>query len=408
MRRSDWHVRSGAAVLAWLAAAVVVSVLALLGPVADWFPVHLLLLGALSNAILIWSNHFAAAVLRLPDRRSGRPEAFRLGAFNLAAVLVVLGMALGSWWTVLIGGLGVAVVVCWHAVALIARMSRALPAPFGSTVRYYVAAGLLMPLGVALGVLMAPDDLDDDLHARLALAHVAVNLLGWVGLTLVGTLVTFWPTMLRTQISPAAERSARRALPVLVAGVLVTAIGALSGVSAMAVVGIAAYTAGLAMNSGPIADTVRRRPPTAYSTWSVLSAMIWLVGSVVALGLIIAVEPTWEGAAERADRLALPLLVGFAAQLLIGALSYLIPVALGGGPAMARATGAVLEWMRTPRLILVNLGVVLALVPLSPALHVATVVLVLLGLAAFLPLAVRAVLVARRQTPAPGDVTSAR
>ncbi len=42
-----------------------------------------------------------------------------------------------------------------------------------------------------------------------------VNLLGWIGLTVLGTLVTLWPTMLRTQMADNAESASEHALPVL-------------------------------------------------------------------------------------------------------------------------------------------------------------------------------------------------
>ena len=57
-----------------------------------------------------------------------------------------------------------------------------------------------------------------------------MNLLGWVGLTVVGTPVTLWPTVLRTRIAEGAERAAARARPVLVCSVLVVAGGASGGV----------------------------------------------------------------------------------------------------------------------------------------------------------------------------------
>ena len=47
--------------------------------------------------------------------------------------------------------------------------------------------------------------------------HALTNRLGWVGLTVTGTLLTLWPTMLRTQLDPTAEPRTRQALPLLAA-----------------------------------------------------------------------------------------------------------------------------------------------------------------------------------------------
>ena len=396
VKRSTWHLRTGAVVATWLVALVAVSLCSLLRPVTPWLLVHLLLLGAVSNAILIWSTHFAAALLRLPDVSSRRGEAVRLGLFNTGAVTVVGGMATDRWAAVLAGSVAVATAAGWHAVVLLRRMRRALPSRFGATVHYYVAAGALLPIGVALGVIMAPDDLTEPVHARVALAHVAVNLLGWMGLTVVGTLVTLWPTMLRTRVADGAERAARRALPVLVASLAVVATGALTGSRAAAVAGIVGYLAGLTIAGRPLVEETRRRRPTSYATWSVLAGLIWLTGSVAALAIIVATAADWEQAADTADRLAAPLLVGFAAQVLLGALSYLIPVVLGGGPSVARATTAVLDTARAARVTIVNVGLFVSTLPVPRLGRELSAILALGALAVFLPLVVRAVLVGRR------------
>lgn len=395
MKRSAWHLRAGAIVVSWLFALVVLSLVDLVHPLAPWLLVHLLLLGAVSNAILIWSAHFAAALLRLPGEESRRGEVVRLVVFNTGALTVVLGMGAGWWVVVLAGAVAVGTAAAWHTLVLLDRMRRALPSRFGTTVRYYVAAGSLLPIGVALGVLMAPDDLSEPVHARLALAHVSINLFGWMGLTVVGTLVTLWPTMLRTRVADGAERAARRALPVLVGSLVVTSVAAAAGSRAGAVAGILGYLVGLALAGRPLVTEARQRPPTAYATWSVLAGACWLAASVAALAIIVATASGWLQAADRADRLAAPLLVGFAAQVLLGALSYLIPVVLGGGPSVVRATTAMLDKGGAARVTIVNIGLLAwSLVP-ADRVRVLSAGVVIGVLAVFLPLVVRAVLIAR-------------
>src|SRR5664280_2931884 len=112
---------------------------------------------------------------------------------------------------------------CWRTASRWSASSGALPSRFGATVRYYVAAAGLLPVGAALGTALARG-LGDPVHEQVILAHVSLNVLGWIGLTIVGTLVTLWPTMLRTRIAAGSERAARRALPILV-----LAIGTTSG-----------------------------------------------------------------------------------------------------------------------------------------------------------------------------------
>jgi nitrite reductase (NO-forming) len=398
MRRSSWHLRAGAVVGSWLLAAVTVGVVGLTHPVTGWLLVHLLLLGAVSNAILIWSTHFAAALLRSPGAGNRRQEATRLAVFNAGALTVVVAMAVNYQVAVVIGAVAVSAAVGWHAIVLLLRTRRALPSRFGTTVRYYVAAGGLLPLGISLGVMMAPDDLPEPLHARLALAHVAINLLGWMGLTVVGTLVTLWPTMLHTRIADTAERASRRALPILIAAVLLIAAGALTGSRLGAEAGIFGYLSGLALAGRPLVEAARRRPPTTYASWSVLAGLIWFVASITALAVIVATAAGWEQAAGVADRLAAPLLVGFAAQILIGALSYLIPVVLAGGPSVARATTGVLETAGVLRIIATNVALLVATLPVPPVAHRLCILLALGALASFLPLAARAAITARQHS----------
>ena len=56
--------------------------------------------------------------------------------------------------------------------------------------------GSSLPLGATFGAILAHDGLNASWHGRLLLAHETVNILGFVGLTVVGTLMTLWPTML--------------------------------------------------------------------------------------------------------------------------------------------------------------------------------------------------------------------
>lgn len=145
MSRASWHLRAGAVVVAWLAALLVVTFVHPFVPASRWLLVHLLVLGAVSNAVLIWTWHFAAVLLRLPDHVVRPGQVPRLVAFNVGALAAVVGTVAGRWELVAAGGTAVAVVAAWHSWALLARMRRALPSRFGATIRYYVAAGSLLP-----------------------------------------------------------------------------------------------------------------------------------------------------------------------------------------------------------------------------------------------------------------------
>ncbi|WP_342447077.1 hypothetical protein [Ornithinimicrobium sp. CNJ-824] len=114
----------------------------------------------------------------------------------------------------------------------------------------------------------------------------------------------------------------------------------------------------------------------------------------------------------------------FAAQLLTGALSYLIPSVMGGGKTVVRAGQAWFDRGGTARLVVVNGGLALTLLPVPSWVRVVVSALVLVALAVFVPLmvgAIRATVAAKREveearargerpagaTPTPGLATGA-
>jgi len=362
--RGFWVLRDIPVVL-WLMATLVVAVAHPYIPVARWLLIHLLMLGAVTHAIFVWSRYFTDALLHTPDE-GRRGQNRRLLLLNLGVLFVVTGVVINVWLVTLLGATAVAVAVLWHGGVIAAQFRVALPSRFGFAVRYYLAAACFLPIGAALGAILARE-LADPWQDRLVVAHVAVNLLGWIGLTVVGTLLTLWPTMLRTQIATGAERAAAQALPVLVTSALVVAVGATVGLRLVAVAGIAGYLVGLFLSARAFVDALRRKPPKEFAPWSVLAGMAWLVGMLVATGFEMAVADSWQQVGDAFDLLTPFLVVGFGAQLLLGALSYLIPVALGGGPLPVRAASNVLNQGTPLRIVAANGGLILAVLPTPDA-----------------------------------------
>jgi nitrite reductase (NO-forming) len=394
-----WPARDLPVVL-WLLAALAVSLAHPFVPAPRWLMIHLLLLGAVTNAIVVWSRYFTDAVLHArPAPGDRRVQTRRLVLLN-AGVLAVVTAVPGGWWPVAVAGAALVVAaVSWHAAALVSRLRAALPARFADTVRYYVAAAGCLVVGAALGATLARG-LGGPWDERLVLAHATLNVLGWMGLTVVGTLLTLWPTMLRTRVADGAERAARRALPVLVLALVVTAAGAAGGVRLAAAAGLLLYLTGLGLVAPSFVGAARTKPPADFCTWSVAAGMAWLAVCVgqLALGLTTATSPA--RAADVVERVTPFLAAGFGAQVLLGALSYLVPVALGGGPTPVRAATAVVDRGGALRVALANAGLVVCALPSPTLVRVLASALALAGLAAFLPLlllGVRASLRARRQ-----------
>ncbi|PFG37544.1 nitrite reductase (NO-forming) [Flavimobilis soli] len=385
--RSTWHLGANAPVVGWLTATVVVAVAHREIPASTWLLVHMTLLGAVTNAVCVWSAHFADALLR---RRvtpaSRRWQAARLVVLNVGVVTTVVGMVASRWTVTLVGAVLVGLAVAAHAVTLGVQSRSALAPRFLVCVRFYVAAGALLPLGAALGVLLARGGLGTGWHVRLVLAHAGLNLLGFVGLTVLGTLVTLWPTMLRTAMDAAAPRAARRTLVLMLAGLALGVAGALGGVRLVAAAGVVAYVAGVAVSLAPMVASARRRPPSSFATWSAAAATAWFVGSLVWLAALLVAGPTWDAVSTRVGALVAPLVGGFAAQLVLGALTYLVPVVLGGGPATVRATAARLERGAVVRVVVANGGLLLFVLPGTSTLAALASIAALVALATFLPL----------------------
>jgi len=394
--RTRWHLGANAPVAAWLVALVAVCLFRPYIAESPWLLVHLLLLGAVTNAIFVWSSHFADALLRRRATASSRRwQAARMIALNVGVATVVAGMVGSAWILTLVGSMVVGAAAAAHGITLAIQARAALASRFGATVRYYVYASLALPIGAGLGATLALDPVEP-WHGRLVVAHVTLNLLGWIGLTVLGTLVTLWPTMLRTRIASGAERVARQALPVLVGSVAVTVTGALLGLQALAAAGVAAYLGGVLWAVRPLAEVARTKKPSAYATWSVMAAMFWLIGSLLGLVAMLVISPTWLLVTDRLGLLVIPLAAGFAAQVLLGAMSFLVPVVLGGGPTILRGSQARMDRGNALRAVVINVGLVVCVLPVPDQVRLLAGALVLGAFAAFLPLLISTVLYAVR------------
>jgi len=392
--RARWLVRTNAVVVAWLVLAAGVAVGHRWVPSASWLMTHLLLLGGASTALLVWTAHFAQALGRRPLAGGTRLQAVRLVAHQVGAVAVIGGLLAGRSGVVGAGAALVGANALWHGAVLLPAARDALGSRLGWTTRFFVASALALPVGALLGWRMV--DAAGDVAARAYVGHVAVMLLGWVGLAVVGTLVTLWPTMLRVPLEDPAERAGRRALSLLAGGLAVVLASAATGVRPLAALGLAGYLAGLVVAWRPLVAQARRRPPDTFAAWSVGAGLAWLAGAVGVWAALVATAPTWAAAQARTGGLVAPLAAGFTGQVLLGSLAHLGPMALGGGPTAVRAARDVVERGRGARLVLANGGLLLFVLPAPSLVRVGASMLALGALVATPVLLVRAVVVSRR------------
>ncbi|WP_198533104.1 multicopper oxidase domain-containing protein [Carbonactinospora thermoautotrophica] len=389
--------------MAWLVLTVIATLTRDWLPVPRWLLVHLFLLGAVTNAILTWSEHFAVVLLRAPQP-SARWSAIRLGALNAGVAAVLAGVVIDLPALTAAGAAAVVMVVGSHTVMLAVRVRRTLPSRFSRLVSWYVAAGAALVAGGTMGGLMAGHLTPGSWHERLHAAHVHANVLGWVGLTVLGTLFLLWPTVLRTRATDDVDMVARRALRVAVPGLALAVVGLLAANQAVAVAGLALYATAVALSLVPFVRTARRRGPHTAASWMIAAGTAWF--AVVVLADLVLVAR--KGPALPPDPLVTSAIVGFVGQILLGALTYLLPVVLGGGPARLKATAATLERGWVARVSAVNAALPLIALPVPRPLALLGWAVVITALAAFTVLAVVALLQARgsRRVPRPSPAVA--
>ncbi len=397
--RGRWPARDYPTLL-WLLLAAAAALVHPWLPESGWLMVHLVLLGALTHAILVWSTYFSQALLKTAQLEPRGRQSARLWLVVAGSGCVLVGVPWGWWPLVVTGALAVTTAVGWHGVAMWRRLRRALPGRFRISIRYYLLAAACLPVGVTFGVLLARG-LDDEWHGRLLVAHTMTMVLGWIGLTVTGTLVTLWPTMLRTRMDDRAERLAIQALPVLVGAVVVVIAGAVTGERPIVVAGLVGYLAGVAWWGRALVAPARRRPPREFATGSVACALVWLP---VALGWVLVLVATspWPEVADGYGSAAAVIVGGFAVQLLFGALSYLIPVVFGGGPRVVRAVHQHLDRGATWRLVLTNAGVLALIAPVPSLVRVLVTLLGFVALITFVVLLISGFVVGVRARRAEG------
>jgi nitrite reductase (NO-forming) len=218
----------------------------------------------------------------------------------------------------------------------------------------YGAAVACVLVGATLGAVIG-SGVVDDVETWLALrrAHLILNVLGWVSLTICGTLVTFLPTVLRIRMPP-WHGSASGFL--LAGGVAAIALGLGADAMLLGVAGGLAYAMG-AFGMVWMAAKALRTPrtwPVPVAAKHLVCALGWFFAGAIALPWAIA-----EGLGGwRATFLAV-FVVGWAVQTLLGAWQYLLPMARPGHPDERRRWLAAMEAGGTLQVLLLNAGVAL-------------------------------------------------
>jgi nitrite reductase (NO-forming) len=192
--------------LAFLVAGGLAAVLNLTAdpPWARWLSLHLLLLGGVSQLVLGSAQFFAAAFLATdPPRRV--LIAGQLAAWNTGVLLIAIGRPAGMTALVTIGSSAILAGLVLFVAGLLDMKRRSLQSNPWAVI-WYGSAAVSLACGALAGVLLAEGRTGD--YAGLLSAHLILNLAGWLGGAIVGTLHTFYASLTGTRLAfPALERS---------------------------------------------------------------------------------------------------------------------------------------------------------------------------------------------------------
>lgn len=359
----------------WMIIAVAMALVTLVVknrmPQPLWTMIHLVTLGVLSNGIFQWSWFFARSLARLSadDPRARRHNTIRILIFNACFLLLFVSMWLGWMVGTVIAATGIAAVAAWHGAEMLSVLRERLASRFVVVVRYYVCSASFFVLAALLAsfvtATMFSPSIPEAMVAmrdRLTLAHALSGVAGWVGLTIGGTVITLGPTILRTRMSPDAVSGGVRVLLPWCLSLLLAIAGALLGVMPLVGAGILAVgTCAIVGIVCPYAKVLRNKGPREYSAWSFLLGLLWISVGVCALGVTSLFVST-PSQLRVLTLMWLPIIgiAGFA-QLFQGALSYLMPVVIGGGPSIVRIGIAIIDWQYSLRLGLRNGALILEL-----------------------------------------------
>ena len=289
-----------------------------------WLPLHLFVVGGLSSAISAVTQMLAVTWSAAPAPRRMVAGAQRW-TIALGAGALVIGRETEHTWLFVAGGVTVVTSLLALGGILIWVRGRAVTDRFAPAVEAYVAAVVAGATGMTIGIVLGSGG-GGTHYLGLRGAHLTLNVFGFVGLVIAGTLPYFSATQARSKMSPSATPAALRVtFAVLTAATGVAAVGHLAERSGVVAVGLITYTVGLLAIATMLPIYSRSRLRWAGARLVQLAAGVaWWAAMTIALALATIRETN--------DRPILhALVIGGFGQILVASLAYLGPVLRGGG-----------------------------------------------------------------------------
>jgi nitrite reductase (NO-forming) len=332
---------------AYLLAALVVALLS--APAIPWSTLHLALAGASMVAIGTFMPHFGVTLAGAAPSAAG----LRLAGIVLLAVgagLVVAGVALGPTALAYVGAgaiWGGLAVTAWTTFAP-ARNPLARRHPLAQLAYAVALVEVAVGIGLPVLLLMGWGPVAGTWPGFKA-AHVWLNLFGFVSLTIVATLVYLYPTIAGARIR--MHPSLLLMVGGTVTGAPLAAAGSALDLMPVAALGAAAAVAGAVGQLVYAVEILRRRAGwTTDLAWHrltighITAGMAWYLAALVAVLVgMLRDGPAPDGWTLGA--VALPLVGGWAVQVLVGTASHLLPAMVTTRPAVRSSQRVLLAWI---------------------------------------------------------------
>jgi hypothetical protein len=287
-----------------------------------WLTLHLLFLGGISQLVLGAGQFFVCAFLATepPPRRLIWAQ---LATWNVGTLLVAVGVPTATSGLVDGGGALIAAGLLLFTAALGGMERRSLQrAPWA--LRWYQASATFLGAGALAGVLMARGTAWP--RGSLLGAHLALNLGGWLGTAILGTLHTFFPSLTQTQLRH--PRLQRPTYILWLLGILGLAAGAAFGGSGVLAAGWSCLLLAATLLAVNLLVSLR----TAVRPLALPARLLALGQAFLPAGLLVALVATLDAGATgpftgppRAA-LAVLLLAGWIGLTVAGSLMHLLAI----------------------------------------------------------------------------------
>ena len=365
---------------AWLIVSSLVGLFLFLGmtrgiplpPMLRLAHVHGALIGGVAQMVLGAMLAFIPPLLMTGrDRSASHPVLFML--INAGTVGVLVGFWLQHYTVVGVSGLFVLVAFLSLLSDAIRQSRNSLMSP-PLNLWFYGVALVALLAGLSMGLAMAFRLLPATFFGQGRLAHIHLNLLGFVTLTIIGTMHNLFPTVLNTRLH--SPRLARLTFLILPSGVILLVAGfLLSNLWVQIAAGLILFAGVLLYSYNIVRTWIDAGRPSNIAAEHFLLATLFLV-LAVSTGILVSVNFLWDPPGVPFGRLHLVAythlaLIGFILQTIFGALSHLLPVSLAvgrvpsnkkRGPYLATLTAIAGRW-RVVQVATLTLGTIgLALV----------------------------------------------